>query len=106
MKELEKLKIANAESDVIDTITVLKKEFTVSIGKGGFDYNWGYIMYTDGSKTKNGVGAGICYMRDDEVLIRENIGLPRQTYSRPNSWQYNLPARHCKLIQYIANLWS
>ena len=59
MKELENLKIANAESDVIDSVTVLKKKFKVSTGKGGFDYNWGYRMYTDGSKTKNGVGAGI-----------------------------------------------
>ena len=56
-------------------LTILKKNFTVSTDKGGFDYNWGYRMYTDGSKTKHGVGAGLCYMRDDEVLIRDNIGL-------------------------------
>ena len=36
-------------------------------------------MYTDGSKNKRGVGAGICYMRDDEVLVRENIGLPAKS---------------------------
>ena len=35
----------------------------------GFDNNWGYHMYTDGSKAKNNVGAGLCYMRDDEVLL-------------------------------------
>ena len=36
-------------------------------------------MYTDGSKNRNGVGASFCYMRDDEVLVRENIGLPAKT---------------------------
>ena len=36
-------------------------------------------MYTDGSKNKRGVGAGICYMRDDEVLVEENIGLPAKS---------------------------
>ena len=31
--------------------------------------------YSRSFATKNGVGAGICYMRDEEVLIRDNIGL-------------------------------
>ena len=45
-------------------------------------------MYTDGSKNKNGVGAGLCYMRDDEVLVRENIGLP----AKANIFQAELKA--------------
>ena len=74
--ELKSRDLANVESDVINLITVVKKNFRVATDKGGFYYNWGYRMYTDGSKTKNGVGAGICDMREDEVLFRGNIGLP------------------------------
>ena len=80
MTDLTSLGIANnLESEIMDSVTILKKKITVSTYRGGFDYNWGYRMYTDGSKTKNGVGAGLCYMRDDEVLIRENIGLPSKS---------------------------
>ena len=97
VKELEALEIMNVESDAINTETVLKKNFTVNTDKGGFDYNWGYRMYTDGSKMKNGVGAGICYMRDDEVLLRDNIGLP----PKANIFQAELKAIQlaCDILQ-------
>ena len=75
-KILKDLEIFDIDNEIISSETTLKKNFIVNTDKGGFDYDWGYRMYTDGSKNKNGVGAGLCYMRDDEVLVRENIGLP------------------------------
>ena len=71
----------NVESNVINAETVLKK--TVNMDKGGFDYNWDYHLYTDGSKSKYSVGAGLCYMRDNEVLVRESIGLSTKTITFP-----------------------
>ena len=60
---------------MINTETALKKNFKVTIDKGGFDYNWGYRMYTDGSKNKRGVGAGICYMRDNIIEFIKSADL-------------------------------
>ena len=83
------MEILNVETDKINPMTVLKRRtFTITTDTGGSDYNWGYRMYTDGSKNKTGVGAGICYMRDEEVLIRDNIGLP----TKANIFQAELKA--------------
>ena len=79
-KDLITLEINDVYHEAMNAEPIFKRTFQITIDSGGCDYDWSYHMYTDGSE-KNGAGTRFCSMRDEDILIRDNIGLPTKATS-------------------------
>ena len=79
MKELNNLDLLNQYTDNIPEEINLDRKYEVSSDLKGEDITTGFRLYTDGSKNKDGTGAGICLMERDNILHCDHIGLSNTT---------------------------
>ena len=83
--KLRDLGLFDRQPDKIDKQLLWDKKYSTHISKLGFDIEQGFRCYTDGSKTKDGLGAGFCII--DHEKVKKTRAFPMQnhtTYSLPN----------------------
>ena len=75
-KEAKDAGIDKLTSDEIPKTKIWETAYEVIKPGAGSDTSDGLRIYTDGSKTANGTGAGVCIMRDDKVIKSRAFNLP------------------------------
>ena len=77
--QLSELGMLDVTSDEINKEQIWVKRYKTTISKYGNDISSGLRCYTDGSRTRNGTGAGVCLMRDERILRTRAYGLSKTT---------------------------
>ena len=90
------LGIPAMDSDTINNTPTWEKEYFI-LGSDGSDSYEGLRCYTDGSKTRHGVGAGICIMNEDRIVRTRSLGLP--TYGTVYQAELYAIKQACGLIK-------
>ena len=67
-KDLEDLNIDWSQGDHTGKCKIWTKAYEVTHNNNGDDILIGSRCYTDGSKTTNGSGSGLCIMKDEKVI--------------------------------------
>ena len=87
--------LETTQSDKIDTHPIWEKNYTIVTGNGDDRYQ-GFRCYTDGSKTRHGVGSGACIMMHTHIMKTRCYGL--KDYSTVFQAELYAIQQACKLI--------